>query len=845
MRKKVLVLFSFLLFCSALVSQIPNDSLLGFDLAATMREAHMKALSTQEAKFFIKIRKREFINGKYKIETKIGEESLRKYNPGTIMNSPCVDEDFESLSTGTLSSTAWTAQISNNTSGVSVPCATSAITYTNDNTYALILNTPLSDGNCGGVSASPFGGSKILRLNAGNFTTRPTRVSQTFSVTSTNFIYAYAYKGVLNAGGSHTCCELPTLYFNFYNCSGNVNPFLSFTVIPTTCVFGNPDASQWVYGTNGVYYTPEWVVRNADLSAYIGSCVTVEVKAAGCMYTGHEGYVYYDAQCTTSLSPAYVGGSFTPTYATCSQTVNLSGPGGLAYSWQGPASSGVSGSTLATVHASVSGTYTLTSTSGSLSTTNTLNLTIYPVPNITLAASSASLCAGETVTLVANAQVPATYTWNSTGPVSNIYTVIPQSGMFHFYATGQTTAGCIATAGDSLFVAPGMYGVLGQSASSVCLGGQTTLTAYITLSNSTVLWNTGAQTTSITVTPAQTSVYSFTASSQYNCKASYSTQITVFGLPTLQVTVSPPSVCVGGSVNITATPGNYQSYYWLSSQGGSYGSASGPIFPTQSDGYTITASDANGCKGSASTSVIVNALPTVSIVTTPSTYCAGESTTLSAMAAGIVSYSWTLGALTPTPGTAMYTFTPTPGWWNYKVTVTNSLGCTNWASIYPEFHSAGNVVNISTNTNPVCLGEPVTLSAYGDNISAYHWSTGDDVPTIVVTPTITSIYTLTSIGDYNCPVTNYFTLEVEHCDTGLEEYKNGSALLAWPNPSEGTVSIRGTDVSFVLFNSLGQVIRQLSNIGSSEVITISGLEAGVYYLRSGEQILKLIIKNNN
>lgn len=819
-----------------------NDSLNGFDYGAVAVEAHLKGLSDQESKFYVGQAQRQFLREKYDLPASSPSALPGKPGGGTVMNAPCVDEDFESLSTGTLSSGAWTAQISDNTLGVSVPCNTGAITYTNDNTYALVVTTPVTDTYAGTITASPLGGSKVLSLNRTNFTTRPVRVRQTFSVSTTNNIYTYAYQAILNAGGSHTCCELPSLYFNFYDCSGNIISGVSFSIIPTGCVFANPDSSQWLHNSNGIYYTPNWVIRNANLSAYIGSCVTVEVMAVGCIYTGHEGYLYYDASCTTSLSPPYLGGAFTPTYATCNSPVKLSAPGGLNYTWLGPNSSGVSGSSLATISTSVSGTYTVVTTSGSLSTTNTLNLTVYPVPNITIAAAVPTLCYGQTGTLVANSQVQTSYTWVPSGN-SNVFTVTPNATSV-YTVTGQSTAGCTSTATATLYVLPQITGNIAPSSNAICSGQQVTLTATTNYTGSTIQWNTSAQGNSVVVSPTVTTVYDFTTTTPMNCTETISMQLTVFDQPEVQVACTAPSVCAGSTLNVYVTPTNGVIYQWTTSTNTLYGGSVYYDFVTQSKGYTVTVTDVNGCVGQGSSSVAVHPIPSVSIITTPGGFCAGESTTLAAVGNSIVSYHWQLGASTPTPGGAFYTFTPTPGWWNFKVNVMNAFGCTSWAAIYPEFRVAQNDVSIYTTFNPICAGQETTIWAYGDNISSYHWSTNENQSSIVVSPTITTTYTLTSIGDYGCPVRDYFTLQVENCDTGVNESKNQQgSLTAWPNPTGDAVHIRSVPpVPVVLFNSLGQNLKEFNGTQPGEVITITGLEPGVYYIKNGNATVRVIVK---
>src|SRR4051812_41614182 len=109
-----------LFFCCLLLSatfcfsQTSSDSLSGFSIGHARIQADLHGCKGDEADFFLKKEQRNFIKKKFKLETKISSNAVsKKFNPATTANLPCIDEDFETLPTGTLSSTAWTAQVSN------------------------------------------------------------------------------------------------------------------------------------------------------------------------------------------------------------------------------------------------------------------------------------------------------------------------------------------------------------------------------------------------------------------------------------------------------------------------------------------------------------------------------------------------------------------------------------------------------------------------------------------------------------------------------------------------------------------------------------------------------------
>ncbi|MFM7768865.1 MAG: HYR domain-containing protein, partial [Bacteroidota bacterium] len=123
------------------------------------------------------------------------------------------------------------------------------------------------------------------------------------------------------------------------------------------------------------------------------------------------------------------------------------------------------------------------------------------------------------------------------------------------------------------------------------------------------------------------------------------------------------SVCQGATATLTA-PAGYSSYQW------STGATTQTINPNTAGTYTVTVTNANGCTGSASQAVTVNANPTPSI-TGNSSVCQGSTTAWSATA-GFSSYAWNTGATTSSINVG------TAG--TYTVTVTNASGCTGIAS---------------------------------------------------------------------------------------------------------------------------------------------------------------------
>ncbi len=122
-----------------------------------------------------------------------------------------------------------------------------------------------------------------------------------------------------------------------------------------------------------------------------------------------------------------------------------------------------------------------------------------------------------------------------------------------------------------------------------------------------VLWNTGATTNSITVSPGSTTTYSVTGTTAGNtCSANTSATVTVNALPVVTASSNSP-VNVGSALNLTSSGGT--SYSWTGPNSFS-STAQNPTIATTSVAsagtYTVTATNAAGCSSKATTKVTIN-----------------------------------------------------------------------------------------------------------------------------------------------------------------------------------------------------------------------------------------------
>lgn len=85
---------------------------------------------------------------------------------------------------------------------------------------------------------------------------------------------------------------------------------------------------------------------------------------------------------------------------------------------------------------------------------------------------------------------------------------------------------------------------------------------------------------------------------------------------------------------------------------------------------------------------------------------------------------------------------------------------------------------------------------------------------------------------------------VEECAaaTGVaEQTTTDENLKVYPNPANGLVTVEATG-DVLIYNGMGQVVKQINGIEEKASFSIDGFAAGVYYVKSGSAVQKLVIE---
>ena len=287
------------------------------------------------------------------------------------------------------------------------------------------------------------------------------------------------------------------------------------------------------------------------------------------------------------------------------------------------------------------------------------------------------------------------------------------------------------------------------SSPTICIGTSSIISVPSSANTSYSLAPGGNIITSIAVSPTVTTNYILTAQDDVTTCINTSTITIVVNTMPVNVNWNPPPICLGGApihLNQTLAPGAMHGGTWTTTGGGLSGDSLLALPTGAGTTFMVTYSAGTGsCAASQTDSLTVHNLPLVTV--NSATICAGNPATVTA--SGAHTYTWNTGAV----GDSIIV-SPT-GNTNYTVTGTSVYGCVNTASATVNVH-APPTINVSSVT--ICAGTATTLTASG--ASSYTWNTGATTAFIIVTPTITTSYTVSGTGTHNCITTDIATVTV-------------------------------------------------------------------------------------
>ena len=660
-------------------------------------------------------------------------------------------------------------------------------------------------------------------------------------------------------------------------CSANYVTTVSVNPVPSAaptnnspiCVGGTVTLSaNSNFSTNGWTWVGPGLssstIQNPTATPTVTSTYSLTVTGTG---TGcASGTVYFTtvtvnpvpSAAPTNSSPICVGGTANLTASSNFSTTS--------WTWTGPnLSSSVVQNPSATP--TLTTTYSLTvAGTGSGCTNATVYVTTVTVNAVPSAApaNSSPICQGGTVNLSANTNISTTgWTWSgpnlSSSTVTNPTATPTLTSTYSLTITG-TGSGCVNgtvyTTTVTVNAIPSSTGA--TNSGPICVGGTVTLTAHTNASTTGWTWvgpNLSSSTTqNPTATPTVTSTYSLTvAGTGSGCTNAtvYTTTVSVNPIPSSTNPTNSGTICVGGTVNLSAnTNSSTTSWAWSGPNLSSSTVQNPTATPTVTSTYSLTVSGTgSGCTNATiyTTLVSVNPVPASSGVTNNGPICIPGTVNLSANTnISVTGWTWSgpnLSSATVQNPTATPTVTST-----YSLTITSSgSGCVN-AAVYTSTVTVNPIVPGITGIFSVCGTNSTTLS---DATTGGIWNSN---PTSVATVgsssgTVTGVSGGTATISYSalpgsgCTVTHTFTVNPVSAiggsflicvgnSTTLTDAASGGT---WTTTNAGVASIGLSTGTIIAMGPGTATITYTLPTGcsASQVVTVNNMPIAIRTLPSG------------
>ncbi|PBQ33362.1 hypothetical protein CNR22_16775 [Sphingobacteriaceae bacterium] len=349
----------------------------------------------------------------------------------------------------------------------------------------------------------------------------------------------------------------------------------------------------------------------------------------------------------------------------------------------------------------------------------TMGVTVFTLP--ILFVNSGAACEGTTFTLTPSGGTSFTILPMGTTTNSTLVVTVPSSNT-SYSVMGENFAGCVASSMAVSNLTVNSLPSISVQNGTICAGTVFNSTVsgaisytYVTTSPSSTIVASG----STTLSPSSNQQYFVTGSDANGCVSPSQTfSLDVNSLPVVTIT-GTNAICDGDITNLTASGAD--TYIWATSTNSIVA-----VNPSVTTVYTVTGTDLNSCSNTASYTLVVNPLPTITLIS--GAICPGNS--YSFTPGGASTYTFSNGSSVVSP-----TITTT-----YSAVGTSSAGC---VSLLPAVATVS-VVNILTVTvsgnTIVCEGGSVNLTANG--ASTYSWSTGTLTNSLSTIPSSSTIYTV-------------------------------------------------------------------------------------------------------
>ncbi|MBM3163906.1 MAG: gliding motility-associated C-terminal domain-containing protein [Bacteroidetes bacterium] len=557
------------------------------------------------------------------------------------------------------------------------------------------------------------------------------RLKYTFTISPQSNLIIVNYAVVLQDPG-HNVTQQPRFEAQLYDQQG----------LPIPCTFYQVAASGGIpgfYSCGNSLRVKPWSTFGVDVSQYMGQTITLDVATGDCSLSGHYGYAYVSANCSSlNLSALYCQNG-------ANNTANLSAPAGFSsYVWTNP-NNNQQLATGQTAQVNINGVdtvlCTITSVNGCVATLETAVLPAEVIGSIV----DSNVCAGNATLLFnatsfTNSAFDSAYWASSDGYTSNAFDfdhTFPGPGMYDVDLIVFNTANCVDTVSTTVEVYENPTAGFGFN--DVCLGaiasfqatssllGNDTITNYWYANNDTLVGD------SVTVYFNGPGNYlvELVALTENGCSDTISQNFTVFTNPTADFDVV--EACIDQAVQFNNTSqglSNYTTFEWIyNNQVVDTAFNYSSIFNTPGiHNISLVATDSFSavvqCDDTVSFSFFVHAYPTFTYIA-DTIQCEDVAFSVVGNPAIVTNESindfWEVNNVFADSATLYNTTVATPGVYQFTYNVTSAFGCAVDSTFDVYIMATPDAPVLSFNI-PECPGDPFFLSATGEANSTILWS---------------------------------------------------------------------------------------------------------------------------
>jgi hypothetical protein len=439
--------------------------------------------------------------------------------------------------------------------------------------------------------------------------------------------------------------------------------------------------------------------------------------------------------------------------------IGASGYPGYAYNWS-PAT-GLSNDTIANPVAQPGGTtvYTLTVTDifNGCYATDAVTITVINTPIANAGLSQSINCLAPVAVYIGTPGVFGyDYQWSPAAGLDDPYLAQPeanpQSTTTYVLTVTDNSTSCYGTDEVTVFVlGRPVVDIIGSAQS--CGGTDVNLVAFGTnlVAPYTYAWSHGPTTQNVTVQPGSTMIYTVVITNANGCMGSDTHELVINPTPVVDLGpdlyVAPFPMTISSNISGGTTPFTYA---WSTGDT----SANLNITPMVDTTVFLTLTDAAGCSAIDTINIYIVPIP-MAIAYGDTTVCSGDTIQLyGTVISGTPPYTfyWSTG------DTGQYLTAIPGGNTHYIFYVKDSFNIIAADTVFIQVFS--NPTVFAGNDTTVCFADTIVLTAVSPGATSFFWSNGSNTATTTVSPSDTSIYTITVTNSIGCRGTDEVAVNI-------------------------------------------------------------------------------------